>query len=309
MRLQPNPLGNLAILANRLRRALHSLGQILHHEPHLLVLPRQVHAHKPVAPAHVDKRPLPGVEIGEVVPVDYVLDLVPLSARQARHGPAHALRARGVLAEGDEHGLLVDCAGGEVEPRLRQVHGLRVGAQGLQHVRRGREDVLRVEADPGLQVLVFGQAPRGGRVRYLARRGLAEDVAGDGVPHQPREVDLVELGPGGQFGEGDGLVDREQLGDAEGVDGLQRKHVEVAPCLPADRLARADGQVAQFLGGVDDLLPAPAGGLGQFGGVVRIGVDVKGGEREVCFLEVGFEGGCFCGDLLGQVGHAGGRFG
>lgn len=119
---------------------------------------------------------------------DEVGDLVALAAGQASHGLAHAAGAGDVPAERGEHGLGVHGAEGVVEARARGVRGLRVGAQRVEDVRRGRVHVLGVEADPGLEGRVGRQEEGRRGVRYGAWGGLPEDVVRDGVPEEPGQV-------------------------------------------------------------------------------------------------------------------------
>jgi len=211
VRLEADPLRDLRVLADGPRRAVHRLLQVLHHEPHAPVLPRQVDAHEPVAAPDVHQRAARRVHVREVVPVHQVAHLVALAARQRRHGAAHAPRPLRVAPEGHEHGLLVGGAEGELEARAHEARRRRVGLQRLQDVRRGREDVLGVEAHPGAQVVVLGEEPRGGGVRDDARGGLGEDVVGGGHADDAGEVDGVEGRLGLQLGEGDGALDGDEF--------------------------------------------------------------------------------------------------
>lgn len=148
MRHEIHPLGYLDILAHRARRTLDRLGEVLNHKLHSLPLLRKVDADKAVAATDVDKGTAPRIYLREVVTVDEEANLVALAARQARHGAPHALGPVLVLAERDEHWLFVDCVECKLEAGPGQRRGLRELPQRLEAVRRGRIDVLGVEAHP-----------------------------------------------------------------------------------------------------------------------------------------------------------------
>lgn len=101
-----------------------------------------------------------------------------------------------------------------------------MGLQGLEDVGGGGEDVLPVEADPGLEVRVLCQDPGGGRVGDEARGWLVKDLVGDGETDQTGEVDGIERGFGLEVGEGDGGVEGNELGDAIVVDGGEGERVK-----------------------------------------------------------------------------------
>lgn len=151
-----HPLGHLGVLAHWTGRARHRLGEVLHHKLHVLPLLRKVDTDEPVAAADVDKGATLRIHLGEVVAVDEEADLVALAARQAGHGAAHALGPVLVLAEGDEHWLFVDRVEGELEAAAGQRRGLGELPQRLEAVRRGRVDVLGVEAHPRGELCVGG---------------------------------------------------------------------------------------------------------------------------------------------------------
>lgn len=96
------------------------------------------------------------------------------------------------------------------------------------------------------------------------------------------------------------------LANAKVVDELEGEDVEEFPDGPADGLARAVGEKAQFLGGDDDGVAA-LGDVGGQLGVVGGGVDVEAGEGQVVGLEVGLEFRRLLGDGLREGHHARGR--
>lgn len=230
VRQQRDPLGDLSVGRDRLRRAVDRLLQVLHDKLHVLPPLRQGDAHEAVAAAHVDQRSPPRVNLTEVIPASFHVDepkrLVALPARQRHHRFSHALGSVGVLAKGDKHGFFVDGVEGKLEPGPGEGGGLGVGLQGLEDVGGGGEDVLPVEADPGLEVRVLCQDPGGGRVGDEAGGGLVKDLVGDGETDQTGEVDGIERGFGLEVGEGDGGVEGNELGDAIVVDGGEGEGVK-----------------------------------------------------------------------------------
>lgn len=72
-------------------------------------------------------------------------------------------------------------------------------------MRGGGEDVVGVEAEPGLEVGVLGEGAGGGRVRDVVGRGLVEEALGHDEAEGAREVDGVQAGEGGEGGEEDGV--------------------------------------------------------------------------------------------------------
>ena len=109
---QLNSASDLLVLADWLGSTLHRLGCILHHELHVLVLLGQVHADETVRATHVNKCATLSIDLTKVVAaaldVEQVRDLVALATGKADHSLTHATRTRRVLAESDEHGLLID---------------------------------------------------------------------------------------------------------------------------------------------------------------------------------------------------------
>lgn len=196
MRHQLNPASNLLVLANRLGSALHRLGRILDHKLHVLVLLGQIHGHETVRTTHVHELASLGVDLAKVVAatfdVEQVRDLVALAASKAGHGLAHTPRARRVLAESDEHGLLVDRVEGELEAGTGERGGFGVGLECLEHVGGSREDVLAVEGNPGVQIAVLGKHAGGSCVGDHARGGLAEDALGHGEAEDAGQVNGVQ---------------------------------------------------------------------------------------------------------------------
>lgn len=186
--------------------------QILHDKLGLLPLIAQVDTHESVASADIDKGALLGIHVGQIVVVDKVAHLVSLATSQAGHGAAHALGARGILAKGDEHGLLVDRVEGKVEAGTCQLGALGIGPQRLERVGGSREDVLGVEAHPGLQRAVLGEHAGGGGVGDEAGRGLLEDVVGHGMAESTSEVDGIQRSLGLELGKRNGRIDRDELG-------------------------------------------------------------------------------------------------
>lgn len=195
VRLQGDAGRDLGVGAQGPGRALDRLWEVLDHELHVAVLGGQADGHEAVGPANVDKGAAGGVEVAQVVPALFDIDeergLVPLAARQAGHGAPHAAGSGRVLAEGGEHGLLVDRVEGELEAGAGQGRCLRVGLERLQDVAGCPEDVLAVEADPGLHVLVLGEDAGRGGVGDHAGGGLAKDTIGHGETEQAGEVDGV----------------------------------------------------------------------------------------------------------------------
>ena len=349
MRNQLNPLGHLGIRTQRLRRAVNRLLQVLHHKPHVLVPLRQINTDKPMRPPNINKRAPLLIQLPEIIPpllhIHKERRLVALAAGQARHGATHAPRAHGVLAKGREHGLLIHGIKRELEAGAGERRRLGVGVQSLQDVAGRGEDVLSVEADPGLHVLVLGEDAGRGRVRDDARGGLAEDAVGHGHAEDAGEVDGVEGGEGCEGGQGDGggegdefrwgmsegggeggveggltqavVVDR---GEGEDVEELRwgsvsRHHTKNTysrsthlPNPPPHRLPRPMRQQPQLLGRMNNIQPALLHILGQRR-EIRRSIDIKVRHGQTVGLHVRLELLSRSRDPLGQLYHPGGRGG
>lgn len=101
--LELDSVGKLALW--RWRGANH-FWKVLDYELHLIVLLRQVNANEPMAATDIDKGTAAVVDLGHVVVIKEVLNLIALSASKRVHSTAEALSTHWVLAEGGKHWLV-----------------------------------------------------------------------------------------------------------------------------------------------------------------------------------------------------------